>query len=165
MRAELREALSALADGEPADPQLVAEALLEPGAAALIVTLAEARATLRDTLSEPGVGFSTRVERALAADGRSGRLVIRRFTPALYAGLGLAAGLLVGMVMPPAVSQAPPTIVTRAIAPTVVGAPRLPVPMLSSITPPAPGARKAPPHPKSVYRFEAGRNWREGSRP
>jgi hypothetical protein len=113
VRAELRDALSALADGEVADPRLVAEALLEPDAAALMVTLAEARANLRDATSEPGDGFAERVERLLAAQQRSALLLFRRLTPALYAGLGLTAGALLGAMLVPA-ERLPSPVPVRA---------------------------------------------------
>jgi hypothetical protein len=168
VRAELRDALSALADGEVADPRLVAEALLEPDAAALMVTLAEARANLRDATSEPGDGFAERVERLLAAQQRSALLLFRRLTPALYAGLGLTAGALLGAMLVPA-ERLPSPVPVRAAAPaSVIAAPPAPPPFVPVfVAPPAvpPGtARKtAPPPPRSVYRFEVGRNWREGS--
>jgi hypothetical protein len=165
VRPELRDALSALADGEVADPDLVAEALLEPDAPALIVTLAEARAHLRDTTSEPSAALSASVEQALAAHGRRPALVLlRTFTPALYAGLGLTAGILVGVLLAPG-SGPMPTIAVRTPAPAVTtGAPATPLPVPRSIAPPPLVAPKAlPPPARSVYRFEVGRNWREGS--
>lgn len=166
MRADLRDALSALADGEVADPQLVAEALLEPDAATLIITLAEARATLRDTTSQPSPSFTVRVEQALPAKSRSALVVFKRVTPALYAGLGLTAGILVGVLMAPAGPPTLPAIVTRTAIPAIALAP-------PSAVPPAPGpatwsaglVKVTPPPARNVYRFEVGRNWREGGRP
>jgi hypothetical protein len=155
VRAELRDALSALSDGEVADPQLVAEALLEPDAATLIVTLAEARASLRDSTGEPSDAFSARVQQALAAEGRPGLVLVRRFTPALCAGLGLTAGILVGVMFAPAGTAPAPATVSRPVTPAVVTA-ASPTPLPSAPTAVAPPA-------KSVYRFEVGRNWREGS--
>jgi hypothetical protein len=165
VRADLHEALSALADGEVADPERVAEALGEPDAALLLVTLAEARLRLRDTTSEPSADFARRVARTMSDGRRPVLLVMRRFTPALYAGLGLAAGILVSVfVMPGAVSSPPPIAPTSA---RVATAPPVPAPPTSLA--PAPAAsqvaprRPAVPAARSVYRFEVGRNWKEGS--
>jgi negative regulator of sigma E activity len=166
VRADLRDALSALADGEVADPQLVAEALLEPDAATLIVTLAEARATLRDTTSQPADAVSIRIERALARDTRPALVVIRKVTPALYAGLALAAGVLVGVLLAPAGTQPTPPIVAAAAPAVVTVAPPAPPSFAPTVAAPQAGPRKmVPPAAKSRYRFEVGRNWREGSRP
>ena len=166
MRAELRDALSALADGEVADPHLVAEALLEPDAAALIVTLAEARATLRDTTSQPTDAFSIRVEATLAKETRPAFLVVRKITPGLYAGLGLAAGVMVGVLLAPAGTQPPPAIVTSAAPANLILEPPAPLPFApTAAAPPAAPWKSTPPAAKSRYRFEVGRNWREGSRP
>jgi hypothetical protein len=157
----LREALSALADGEVVEPDLVAEALLEPDATTLIVTLAETRFELRDTSGEPSGSFSERVEQALTLERRSRFLVVKRMAPAVCAGLGLTAGLLVGVWLSPlATGRAP--VVTVAPLPA-------PAPSTGLLAQPAGGTaapivqKVPPPKAKTVYRFEPGRNWQEGS--
>ena len=170
MRADLRDALSALADGEAVEPDLVAEALLEPDAATLIVTLAETRFTLRDMSSEPSRSFSERVEQALTFERRSRLLVMKRMAPAVYTGLGLTAGLLVGVWLLPLAAGRPlvepsPGPVSNAVVTTAT--PR--APSTGLLAQPGGGVamsvvrKNLPPKAKTVYRFEPGRNWREGS--
>ena len=168
MRADLRDALSALADGEAADPDLVAEALLEPDATMLIVTLAEARFTLRDTSSEPSGSFSERVEQALTLERWSRFLVVKRLAPAVYAGLGLTAGLLVGVWLSPLATGRTPVSAPEPVPSAVVTVAPAPAPSAGLLAQPAGGTpvpvvRKIlPPKARSVYRFEPGRNWQEG---
>jgi negative regulator of sigma E activity len=166
----LRDALSALGDGEAVDPDLVAEALLEPDAATLIVTLAETRFTLRDTSSEPSAAFSVRVEQALTLERRHRLLVVKRLAPAVCAGLGLTAGLLVGVWLSPlATGRGPVASVPGTVSRAAVAFAPAPAPPTGQLTQPAGGAsvpvlRKIlPPRARSVYRFEPGRNWQEGS--
>jgi hypothetical protein len=163
VRAELRDALSALADGEVADPQLVAEALLEPEAAALIVTVAETRARLRDSTSEPGPAFSARVERAMAAESRRAIVLVRRAAPVLYAGLGLTAGILVGVLIGPGGASQLPMVIGPPPAPVAAIAAPPPMPSPPPAGPRSGTPQAGPPAARSVYRFEPGRNWREGS--
>lgn len=170
MRTDLRDALSALADGEMVEPDLVAEALLEPDAATLIVTLAETRYTLRDTSGEPSASFSARVEQALALERRHGLLAVNRLAPVVCAGLGLTAGLLVGVWLAPLatgrgpVAPSPGPVSTAVVT---IASPRAPSPGL--LAQPAGGAaapvfqKVPPPRARTIYRFEPGRNWREGS--
>jgi negative regulator of sigma E activity len=163
----LRDALSALADGELAEPDLVAEALLEPDATTLIVTLAETRYTLRDTSSEPSGSFSERVERALTLERGSRLLVIKRLAPAVCAGLGLTAGLLVGVWLSPLATGRAPVASAPVPAAVFTVAPA-PAPPTGQLTQPAGGASvpvvrmNLPPKARSIYRFESGRNWQEG---
>jgi negative regulator of sigma E activity len=166
----LREALSALADGEVVEPDLVAEALLEPDATTLIVTLAETRFELRDTSGEPSGSFSERVEQALTLERRSRFLVVKRMAPAVCAGLGLTAGLLVGVWLSPLatgrgpVAPAPGPVSTAVVT---IATPR--APSTGLLARPAGGAavpvvhKVPPPRARTIYRFEPGRNWREGS--
>ena len=169
MRVDLRDALSALADGEAVDPDLVAEALLEPDATTLIVTLAETRFTLRDTSSEPSGAFSERVEQALTLERRPRLLVVKRLGPAVCAGLGLTAGLLVGVWLLPMAAGRGPASVPGPVPHAAVAVAPAPAPSTGLLAQPAGGApvpvvRKVlPPRAKTVYRFEPGRNWQEGS--
>jgi negative regulator of sigma E activity len=165
----LRDALSALADGEVVEPDLVAEALLDPDATTLIVTLAETRYTLRDTSSEPSGAFSERVEQALTLERRSRFLVVKRMAPAVCAGLGLTAGLLVGVWLSPLATGRAPVVSAPVPAAVVTVAPLpAPAPSTGLLAQPAGGApvpvvrKNLPPRTRSVYRFEPGRNWQEG---
>jgi hypothetical protein len=86
------EALSALFDGEPIDPALLAECLAEPDAARLLADFASLRVLAQTDLGRPTDAFYASMAAVLKGGGLR-RLWHRVVRPALAASLLLAAGL------------------------------------------------------------------------
>jgi hypothetical protein len=142
------EALSALIDGEIADPTVLDEALRDPQAPQYLVNAARLRVELRDT-TVPGSGLRNRVEAALSASSRRGARRHRLFTFAAAVALAVAA-LAAGMQLGGRVGPLWPQ--SRADSMTVKGAP-------TAESPP----RLAAPPSDRVIQFTVNRDWREGS--
>jgi negative regulator of sigma E activity len=98
MNERWNEALSRLIDGEPVDPDIVAEALESPDGRRILVEFAVVRATLNLDTAAPSAAFYARMQASLAAKERqrlprpggvSVRIVAVSAAAALLLGIGI----------------------------------------------------------------------------
>jgi hypothetical protein len=88
MKQEHIDALSALMDGEPCEPGLLAESLAQPDAAEVLADFAALRVLARDGLGVPSDAFYRTMAKAFEPQGR-----LRRLAPG-WRGLGVAASFV-----------------------------------------------------------------------
>jgi hypothetical protein len=93
MSSNHREMLSAFFDGEPVEPDLLASALREPGAADLLVEFARLRAAVQADTSHPTEEFCESMRETLERGDERYRPRSRAARMSLAASLALAAAL------------------------------------------------------------------------
>jgi hypothetical protein len=168
MRPEYGELLSAFVDGECVDPGALAEALTDPEAAAMLVSIAQVRSEIRSDASQPSPAFYHRMEAALQPRGIR-RLLAIRPSVSWPITIGMtAAALATGMLVAPRIGPAhegslrPPPVAGTA-PPAAAQVSRRP-PAVAAV-PTGPDRRDAPTEPPRfthVLRFSAGDEWNEG---
>ncbi len=168
MKQEHIDALSALMDGEPCEPRLLAESLAQPESAAVLADFAALRVLARSDLGVPGDAFYAAMAGHLGAPGPT-----RRFVPG-WKGLGVAASFVLTAFVAgywlapggpplPAVS-APPAARFELRTPSIGSAAVLPpagVPARGARGP-ADGSPAVPPAPALRIRFA---EWRDTAEP
>lgn len=168
MKQEHIDALSALMDGEPCEPGLLAESLAQPESAAVLADFAALRVLARSDLGEPGDTFYATMAGQLRGAGPT-----HRFVPGWKA-LGVAASFVLAAfvagywVAPggaplPAVS-APPAARFEVRSPFIGS--RAPLPPAGApargARGPADGSLTVPPAPALRIRFA---EWRDTAEP
>ena len=115
MKPEHLEVLSALFDGERADPALLAEALADHDAAGVLADFAGLRVLARADAPEPSDAFYLRMAPLLKRAGLRVR-VARFLRPAAAAALMFAAGAA-GFMLRPVVGRQPTTATAPLVTP------------------------------------------------
>jgi hypothetical protein len=98
MKPEHIDALSALIDGEPVDPAVLADSLTEPGAAELLADFASLRVLARAPMERPSPAFYQRMTSVQHPSRATWRWLRRFRTPALAASW-LVVGLMAGYAL------------------------------------------------------------------
>jgi hypothetical protein len=166
MKPEHVDALSALLDGEPVDPGLLAESLAESGAADLLADFAALRVLARAPEDRPSAAFYERIDLGRGA-ARLGQRLLRCIRGQARAASWLLLGLLAGYGLHVAstgrVGVAAPTNGTAARAGsasrTAVGTAAGASQPLKSASSPPPSRTEAPPSVALRVPFGV---WREG---
>jgi hypothetical protein len=168
MRPEYGELLSAFVDGECVDPGALAEALTDPEAAAMLVSIAQVRSEIRSDASQPSPAFYHRMEAALQPRGIR-RLLAVRPSVSWPITIGMtAAALATGILVAPRVGPAPEerlrSLPVAGTAPPAAAhvSPRAPSVASVPAGPERRDGQTEPPRFTHLLRFSAGDEWTEG---